>query len=32
LIWVQRDVRLEPRPRGFHLVTGEVEEAMPELR
>jgi secondary thiamine-phosphate synthase enzyme len=24
LIWVQRDVRLEPRPRGFHLVTREV--------
>jgi secondary thiamine-phosphate synthase enzyme len=24
-------VRLEPRPRGFHLVTREVEEAVPEL-
>jgi secondary thiamine-phosphate synthase enzyme len=31
LIWIQRDVRLEPRPRGFHLVTGEVESAVPEL-
>src|SRR3954452_15300486 len=31
MIWVQRDVRLEARPRGFHLVTREVEEALPEL-
>jgi len=32
VIWVQRDVRLDPRPRGFHLVTREVEDAVPELR
>jgi secondary thiamine-phosphate synthase enzyme len=31
VIWVQREVRLEPRPRGFHLVTGEVAGAVPEL-
>jgi len=31
LIWLQREVRLEPRPRGFHLVTREVESALPEL-
>jgi secondary thiamine-phosphate synthase enzyme len=31
LIWVQREVRLAPRPRGFHLVTDEVVEAVPEL-
>jgi secondary thiamine-phosphate synthase enzyme len=30
-MWVQRAVQLEPRPRGFHLVTGEVEEAVPEI-
>jgi secondary thiamine-phosphate synthase enzyme len=30
-MWVQREVRLEPRPRGFHLVTREVEAAVPEL-
>jgi secondary thiamine-phosphate synthase enzyme len=30
-VWVQRDIRLEPRPRGFHLVTREVERALPEL-
>ena len=31
MIWVQREVRLEPRPRGFHLVTDEVVRAVPEL-
>ena len=31
MIWVQRAVRLEPRARGFHLVTEEVVDAMPEL-
>jgi secondary thiamine-phosphate synthase enzyme len=31
-VWVQREVRLRPRPRGFHLVTDEVLEAVPEIR
>jgi secondary thiamine-phosphate synthase enzyme len=31
MIWVQRDIRLEARPRGFHLVTREVERELPEL-
>ena len=31
-MWVQREITLRPRPRGFHLVTREVEEALPELR
>jgi secondary thiamine-phosphate synthase enzyme len=31
-VWVQREVTLRPRPRGFHLVTGEIESALPELR
>ena len=30
-MWVQRRARLSPYPRGFHLVTREVEEAVPEL-
>jgi secondary thiamine-phosphate synthase enzyme len=30
-MWLQRTTRLDPRPRGFHLVTREVEAAMPEL-
>jgi len=31
-MWIQREIRLEPRPRGFHLVTPEVLGALPELR
>jgi secondary thiamine-phosphate synthase enzyme len=31
-IWLQREITLRPRPRGFHLVTAEVEAAVPELR
>jgi secondary thiamine-phosphate synthase enzyme len=31
VVWVQREVRLPAFPRGFHLVTREVEEALPEL-
>lgn len=30
-MWVQRAIRLDPRPRGFHLVTREVLAALPEL-
>ena len=30
-MWLSRDVTLQPRPRGFHLVTREVAEALPEL-
>ncbi|MCU0313450.1 MAG: secondary thiamine-phosphate synthase enzyme YjbQ [Solirubrobacteraceae bacterium] len=31
-MWTQREIVLEPRPRGLHLVTGEVTGALPELR
>jgi secondary thiamine-phosphate synthase enzyme len=31
-MWAQREIRLPPFERGFHLVTREVEEALPELR
>ena len=30
-MWLQREITLPPRPRGFHLVTREVAEALPEL-
>ena len=30
-MWVQREISLEPRRRGFHLVTGEIVDALPEL-
>jgi secondary thiamine-phosphate synthase enzyme len=31
-VWLQRDITLRARPRGFHLVTREVVDALPELR
>lgn len=31
-MWIQHEVMLKPRPRGFHLVTDEVLRAVPELR
>jgi secondary thiamine-phosphate synthase enzyme len=30
-MWAQREIRLEPLPRGFHLITREVLAALPEL-
>ena len=31
-LWTRRRIELRPRPRGFHLVTDEVLQALPELR
>ncbi|HEY3771642.1 MAG TPA: secondary thiamine-phosphate synthase enzyme YjbQ [Solirubrobacteraceae bacterium] len=31
-MWLQRAITFEPRPRGFHLVTRELESALPELQ
>jgi secondary thiamine-phosphate synthase enzyme len=30
--WFQREITLQARPRGVHLVTSEVVDALPELR
>jgi secondary thiamine-phosphate synthase enzyme len=30
-MWTQRELALEPRPRGFHLITREVVGQLPEL-
>jgi secondary thiamine-phosphate synthase enzyme len=30
-MWLQREITLDPRPRGFHLVTPDVTGALPEL-
>ena len=30
-MWHQRQIRLRAQPRGFHLITREVAEAVPEL-
>lgn len=31
-MWTQRELTLDPKPRGFHLVTREVVEQLPELQ
>jgi secondary thiamine-phosphate synthase enzyme len=30
-VWIQRQIELRARPRGFHLVTDEIVGAVPEL-
>jgi secondary thiamine-phosphate synthase enzyme len=30
-VWIQEQISLEPRPRGFHLITDEVTAGVPEL-
>jgi secondary thiamine-phosphate synthase enzyme len=30
-MWISRDLQLPARPRGFHLITREVLDALPEL-
>jgi secondary thiamine-phosphate synthase enzyme len=30
-MWMQRDVTLSPRSRGFHLITRDILQALPEL-
>jgi secondary thiamine-phosphate synthase enzyme len=30
-MWAQREIVLDPRPRGFHLVTREIVGALPQL-
>jgi secondary thiamine-phosphate synthase enzyme len=30
-VWIQRAIELRARPRGFHLVTSEILDAVPEL-
>jgi secondary thiamine-phosphate synthase enzyme len=30
-VWIQEQIELRPRPRGFHLVTSEILDAVPDL-
>ena len=32
MAWLQQEIRLAPRRRGCHLITGEVTAALPDLR
>ena len=31
MTWIQREITLQARARGFHVVTGEIVEQMPEI-
>lgn len=31
-MWLQKEINLSPRPRGFHLITAELLRELPELR
>jgi secondary thiamine-phosphate synthase enzyme len=31
MVWIQRQIELSPRERGFHIVTGQIVGALPEL-
>lgn len=30
-MWIQKEMRLKPRVRGFHLITAEIVQQLPEL-
>lgn len=30
-MWIQKEIRLKPRARGFHLITDEIVQQLPEL-
>jgi secondary thiamine-phosphate synthase enzyme len=30
-MWIQKQITLKPRNRGFHLITNEIMEQLPEL-
>ena len=30
-MWIQKNVKIKPRSRGFHLITDDVTAALPEL-
>ena len=31
-MWIQKEIQLEPRTRGFHLITDEIMSQLPEIR
>lgn len=32
MIWIQKTIRLSPRPRGFHLITREIADQIPQIQ
>ncbi|MET0356044.1 MAG: secondary thiamine-phosphate synthase enzyme YjbQ [Cellvibrio sp.] len=31
-MWIQKEIKLQPKPRGFHLITTEILNQLPELK
>ena len=31
-MWIQKEIKLQPKPRGFHLITNEILNQLPEIR
>ncbi|HCI16233.1 MAG TPA: secondary thiamine-phosphate synthase, partial [Candidatus Marinimicrobia bacterium] len=31
-MWIQKEISLNPRPRGFHLITDEVLKQLPDIQ
>lgn len=31
-MWIQKEISLQPKKRGFHLITGELEKNIPEIK
>jgi secondary thiamine-phosphate synthase enzyme len=32
IMWIQKEISLNPRPRGFHLITDEVLKQLPDIQ
>lgn len=32
MTWIQKEIRLSPRSRGFHIITNEIAQQIPELK
>ncbi len=30
-MWTQKEITLQPKPRGFHIITHEIEQQIPEI-
>ena len=30
-MWIQKEITLQPKPRGFHIITHDIEDQIPEI-
>jgi secondary thiamine-phosphate synthase enzyme len=31
-MWIQKEITLKPKPRGFHIITHDIEDQIPEIK